>query len=424
MSAPDPESAPTRGRPDLPRGGGYALAVLTAMNLLNYVDRFVPSAIKGLFKDELQLSDYQTSLPLTAFVIVYMLACPVFGSLSDRWPRKVVIAAGVALWSLATGAAAFSIGFWSFLFARALVGVGEAAYATLSPSLLSDFYPPERRNRVLTAFYVAIPVGSAIGFSVGSKLGVLYGWRAAFMACGLPGLAAAALVLLVRDPGRGTFDADAAEAPPGWPDALRRLAKNPLYVLAVAGYVAVTFASGALADWFPTYLARNRGMGIDDAGLLIGEAVVVGGLGGTLVGGFLGDRLRGRTRQPYLALSALSMAASTLLTIGVLVAEGERTITALMISAQFFMWFYNAPVNAILVNCVPSSLRTRAFSLSILCIHVLGDAVSPPLVGWLSDLSSLNQAIILVPLAMVVGTGIWAFAWRKLPEAEADRTAP
>jgi MFS family permease len=412
-----PGDASTVRSPAPPEGALFAVMVLTAMNLLNYVDRFVPSATKELFKPELHLSDAETSLPLTAFVVVYMVMSPVFGTLADRVPRKMVIAAGVALWSLATGAAAFAVGFWSFLFARALVGVGEAAYATISPALISDFYPPAARNRVLTTFYVAIPVGSALGFWVGGVLGASHGWRVAFLACGLPGLLAAGSALLIKEPKRGTFDADAGEPPPAWPAALRTLARNRSYVLTVAGYTAVTFASGALADWFPAFLARERGLGVDEAGRLIGIAAVVGGLGGTIVGGWLGDRLRGRTRQPYLALSAGSMAIATVLASLALVAKGTALITTLMISAQFFMWFYNGPINAILVNSVSSSLRARAFSLSILCIHLFGDAVSPPIVGGIADATgSLPFAVLLVPVALITGTSIWAYAWRRLPE--------
>ena len=401
----------------IPRGALYAVGILTAMNLLNYVDRYVPSAVKDLFKGDLGMSDKQTSLPLTAFVFVYMIASPIFGSLSDRWSRKVLIAAGVALWSLATGAAAFSVGFWSFLAARALVGVGEAAYATLSPSLISDFYPPDRRNRILTIFYVAIPVGAAVGFTVGGMLGQAYGWRVAFMACGFPGLLAAAAVLLVKDPGRGTYDTDKDVRPPAWPDALRILKRNRPYVFAVVGYTLVTFAGGALADWFPTFLHRIRGFSIEQAGSITGTATVVGGLGGTILGGLLGDRMRGRTRQPYLAVSGLSMIAATLFACLGLVVTGKSAIFTCILLAQFFMWFYNGPINSVLVNCVQSALRARAFSLSILCIHLFGDAVSPFIVGAISDgTGNLTLAMTVVPITMIGGAVVWLYAWRRLPE--------
>jgi MFS family permease len=399
-------------------GAKFAIAILTALNLLNYVDRYVPSSVKDLFKKDLGLTDAQTSYPLTAFVIVYFLASPVFGHLADRLPRRVLIAAGIAFWSLATGAAAFATGFATFLVARALVGVGEAAYATISPALLSDFYPPDRRNRVLTIFYVAIPVGVAIGFFVGGfvaeTLGL--GWRAAFMVVGFPGLIAAALVLAVREPGRGTFDADAKEPPPAWRDALRLLLDNREYVLAVGGYVAVTFASGALSDWFVPFLTRYREFSLASADALVGGSAVIGGIAGTTLGGVVADRLKGRTKQPYLALCGLSMTLATLCAAVTLQLHATVAIRAGLFLSQFFFWFYNGPVNAILVNCVSSRLRVRAFALSIFAIHLLGDAISPPFVGRMSDWIGLNLAIQVVPVAMGVGALVWLYAWRRLPE--------
>jgi MFS transporter, Spinster family, sphingosine-1-phosphate transporter len=397
-------------------GAGFAVLILTMMNLMNYVDRWVPSVVKDLFKADLRLTDAQTSLPLGGFIIVYMLTSPIFGALADRWPRKVLIAAGVALWSLATGAAALAVGFWTFLLARALVGVGEAAYATLSPALLSDFYAPSRRNRILTIFYVAIPVGTAMGFVLGGALGQRFGWRAAFLICALPGLALAAMALAIRDPGRGKFDFDAAQAPPRWRQAIPTLLRNREFVLAVGGYAAVTFGSGALADWFPVFLQRHRGFSVELSGRYVGLSAIAGGLGGTLAGGLLGDALKRWTRQPYLALSGWSMALATLFGLLALSLTNPNLAIVMLFVAQFFLWFYNGPINAIIANSVPSALRARAFAFSILLIHLLGDAVSPTIVGAVSDRMGLPHAIQLVPVAMGVGALVWLYAWRRLPE--------
>ncbi len=412
------EGVPARAvaRPT-PPGATFAIVVLTAMNLLNYLDRFVPSAVKDLFKSDLKLTDAETSWPLTAFVVVYMLASPVFGGLGDRMSRKALIAAGVVLWSLATAAAAFATGFWTLLLARSLVGIGEAAYATITPSLIADFYPPERRNRILTIYYVAIPVGAALGFSIGGALGAAMGWRAAFLICGLPGVAVAALALFIRDPGRGTFDAGTPDPVPAWPEALRALRRNRLYVNTVAGYTAVTFAAGAMADWFPAFLSRHRGFDVAAAGSLVGTCTVVGGLAGTVLGGVLADRLKGRTRQPYLAVSAVSMLPATVFATLALVVTSPAAIGACIFLAQFFLWFYNGPVNALIVNAVGSSMVARAFSVSILCIHLFGDAISPPIVGALSDATgNLPLAIAVIPVALLVGALIWLVGWRTLPE--------
>lgn len=410
MTTPDP-AAPS----PLPKAG-WALAVLTAMNLLNYIDRYVPSAVKEPLKADLQLTDAQTAWPLTAFVVVYMIASPLFGSLSDRFARRNVIAAGVALWSLATAAAAWAGGFWTFLLARALVGVGEAAYATLTPALLSDFYPPQRRNQVLTWFYAAIPVGAALGFGLGGWLGQHYGWRAAFLACGLPGLLAAVAVLSVPEPARGTFDRDGASQALPWKLAVPQLLRNPTYLYAVAGYVLVTFAAGAMADWFPAFLSRERGLDLAEAGRVVGTATVIGGLLGTLGGGWLGDRLATLgLKNPYFLLSWATIAGAAAMAC---VALWVRDATALFWSiaaAQALLWCYNGPINAILVNCVPSGLRVRAFSLSILAIHLFGDAISPPIVGAIADASgSLPLAVTVIPIALVAGAAVWWLGWQRI----------
>jgi len=401
----------------LQRSALLSVAILTAMNLLNYVDRYVPSAVKDAFKADLGLTDAQTSLPLTAFVFVYMLASPVFGSISDRVPRKWIVAGGVALWSAATAAAAYATGFWTFLAARALVGIGEAAYATLAPSILSDFFPPEKRNRVLTVFYVAIPVGTAIGFALGGWLGQHYGWRTAFLACGLPGLVTALLVLVTAEPERGRYDADRGAAPVTWREALKQLRSNATYVQAVLGYTAVTFAMGALADWFPTFLTRHRGFDATRAGWIVGLSIVIGGLAGTVLGGALGEWLSKRTRQPYLALCGTTMAIAAVLSVLALVVRGEAAIFATLVATQVFLWCFNGPLNALLVNCVPGVLRARAFSLSILSIHLFGDAISPSIVGVTSDLTgNLPLAIAFVPVMLAVGAMVWLRAWRVVPE--------
>jgi MFS transporter, Spinster family, sphingosine-1-phosphate transporter len=402
---------------DVARGAGYAVFILTMMNLLNYLDRIIPSVVKDLFKRDLKLTDAQTSLPITGFVIVYMLTSPIFGALADRWSRKVLIALGVALWSLATGAAALAVGFWTFLLARAFVGIGEAAYATISPALLSDFYPPEKRNRIITIFYVAIPIGSALGFVLGGSLGDAFGWRSAFLICGLPGLALAGLVLTIRDPGRGCHDTDAAMPPLSWKQALGPLLKNRAYVLAVAGYAAVTFASGALADWFPTFLQRQHAMSVKSSGLYVGVSAAMGGLLGTTLGGLFADVLKRWTRQPYLALSGWSMVLTTVFAFLAVRLSNTTAAIVMLFIAQFFLWFYNGPINALIANSVPSALRVRAFALSILSIHIFGDAVSPSIVAIASDYIGLQRAIQMVPLALGAGALIWLFAWRTLPHA-------
>ncbi len=396
-------------------GAGLAMIILTAMNLLNYIDRYVASAVKELFRVDLHFTDTQTSIPFWAFTVVYMLTSPVFSSLADRWPRKILIAVGVGFWSLATASAAFATGFVTFLLARSLIGVGEAAYATISPALISDYYPPDRRNRMLTIFYVAIPVGAALAYAIGGPVGQAYGWRAAFLIVGLPGLLAAGLVLLIREPVRGGLDQASAAVRATWREALPRLRRIAPYVVAVAGYVAVTFASGALAEWAPAFLTRSRGLSTAQSGVITGAGVGLGSLLGTLSGGLLADRLRGRTRSPYFALSGISMGLAAVAVAIALTVHGALLIGFAIFVAQFFMWFYNGPINAIIVNAVPFELRARAVGLSILMIHMFGDAISPVIVGRISETTgNLGAGMVMIPVMMLVGALIWVYGWRRV----------
>jgi len=404
---------------DLKNNATFAVLVLTAMNLLNYIDRWVPSAVKSLFQADLHLDDAQTSLPLSAFVVVYMISSPIFGSLAERGRRPWLIAGGVALWSLATASAALTHTFATFLVARALVGVGEAAYATIAPTLIADHYPPSRRNRMLTFFYVATPVGAALGFVLGGYIGDGWGWRAAFLACGLPGLLVAAVALLMADPPRGRFDgATAAAEPPPWGVALRALANNRRYVVTVAGYVAVTFATGGLGDWFPTLLQRERHFDLAAAAQITGVATVVGGLVGTILGGVVSEALvRRGVREAYLWTSALSLVPATVLAAWAMYsARGPVAVGVGITLAQVFLWMFNGPVNTLLVNSTAASMRARAFALSIFSIHAFGDVVSPPLVGAVSDATgSLPLAMGLVLAALVVGAVVWGLGAARLP---------
>ena len=183
-----------------------ALAVLAFINLFSYLDRYVISgALEGL-KGDLKLSDTQLGSLMFGFLLVYSLLAPIFGALGDRRSRPRLIALGVACWSFATAMSGLAINFLSLFAARAAVGVGEASYVTIAPSLLSDYFPVRQRGRVMAIFFCAIPVGTALGYVVGGFVSTHFGWRAAFWVAGVPGLALAALCLLLRDPPRGIQD--------------------------------------------------------------------------------------------------------------------------------------------------------------------------------------------------------------------------
>jgi MFS family permease len=278
----------------------YGLGVMTLLNFVNYIDRYVLPAVSPRIQEALHLNDSQLGLLGSAFLVSYFATSPIFGWLGDRLSRTRLMAFGVAIWSLATAAGGLARGFVQMMMARGAVGVGEASYAAISPALISDYYPPERRGRVFAIFYLAIPVGSAVGYLLGGAIEHHFGWRAAFFAVGLPGLALAFLTLSAPDPPRGINDSADASAPATpatetrYVDALRVLAHNRDYVVAVLGYAAYTFAIGGMSFWVPNYLNRVRGVSLKDADYLLGIVTVIAGIGGTFLGGALADWLADR----------------------------------------------------------------------------------------------------------------------------------
>src|ERR1051325_8230309 len=252
------------------RAAGYTLGVLTLINFLNYLDRWIiASLLESIRKSELHLNDTQLGLIGSGFIIVYMAASPLFGTLGDRRSRPPLIALGVMIWSIATTLAGFALGFASLFAARATVGIGEAAYGTIAPALLADTFPYEKPGRVLGIFFVAIPVGSAAGYILGGLLDQHFGSRAAFWVAGAPGLLLAMLVAGVKDPPRGAQDSveSGGEGPRGrragggggGPPPLPLL-HNSQFLPAPLGYAMWTFAIGGLGYWMPAFLERVRGM--------------------------------------------------------------------------------------------------------------------------------------------------------------------
>ncbi len=389
----------------------YALALVTLLNFLNYIDRFVLAAVLPRVKTELVLTDFQLGLLANAFLVAYFVTSPVFGVLGDRLSRPRLMAAGVSAWSVATAAAGLTRNFAQLLMARAWVGVGEAAYATISPALLSDFFPRPQRGRAFAIFYVAIPVGSAAGFLLGGALEHAFGWRAAFYAVGLPGVALSLLALRLADPPRGATE-ETKPSPSGRGQgeglsirkAFYELLSNFPYVGTVLGYAAYTFALGGLAFFMPTYLERVRGVDLSRADFIVGSVTVLSGLSGTFAGGYLGDWIAARFKHGQLWLCGISSVA------GIIPAWLALTSPAYIIwlfIAEFLLFLSTGPVNVVIVNVVPVSVRAMAMALSIFTIHLLGDAVSPPIIGWLADIRGLGEAVLVVPIAVAISGLLW-----------------
>ncbi len=384
------------------------LALLTAMNILNYIDRYVITAMLPSIQRDLQLDDRQGGMLGTAFIVVYFLASPGFGWLGDRGHRPRWLAAGVAVWSLATASAGLAKSVAALFVARASVGIGEAAYGTIAPALLADHFPKALRGRIMSYFYLATPVGAALGYLLGGALGAAYGWRHTFFVVGLPGLALAVAAWFMQDPPRGRFDAGHAGAALKARETWQLLLANRLYLGTVAGYVAYTFALGGLAYWMPSYMIRERGYPQAHGMLVFGGITVITGIVGTLAGGWLADALLKHTPKAYTWVNSLSMlgaAAGAWLTLHM---HDKTLFVICLVASQVCTFLSIGPVNALIVNSVPAHVRATAMAMSMLAIHLLGDAISPTLIGTISDRSSLTHGMTAIPVFFLLAGALWA----------------
>ncbi len=374
-------------------GAASALALLLAINLFNYIDRSVLAAVMPTLMQTFIAPAWMFGLLTTVFIISYMCFAPVFGWLADRYRRWSLIAVGVVLWSLASGASGLAMSVGMMLATRVFVGIGEAAYGPVAPTIIADMYPVERRGRSLAWFYAAIPVGSALGFLLGSAvLGAGLSWRWAFWLVVPPGMLLGVVALLKRDPPREDVVARGDQTSPK-PASLadyRQLLHIRSYLLNTAGMTAMTFALGGIAVWMPTYIVWRRiqagelnpadTTAVDQAaagaGSVFGPIVVVAGLIGTLAGGWVGDKLRSRWPGSYFLVSGIGMLLAFPLML-LLPITPFPLAWGLIFIACFCLFFNTGPTNTILANVTHPSIRAAGFALNIFVIHILGDAISP-----------------------------------------------
>lgn len=402
-----------------------SLIFLTGLNLFNYLDRYVLAAVLPPLSKELSLSDGQAGWLVSAFMLGYFCTSPIFGYFGDRSPRKWLIAFGIFFWSLGTILSGFCHTYWTLIGCRLLVGLGEASYATLAPAWLADLFPAARRNNALTIFYVAIPVGSALGYILGGVALDHGGWRTGFIWAGAPGLLLALLLLMLREPARGASDDPLAETipqpKPSWLDTVH-LFRIKDFNLVLLGYTAYTFALGAFAPWAPTFLHRVHGLETSKGDHFFGIVLVFAGLVGTLLGGLAATAWQKRNPAGYASVLTLSVALAIPVAFGAFMVQSLAVSMTLMGAAMFLLFLPTGPINTLIVESVPMALRASAMAASIFAIHLFGDLWSPPAIGWLADAwrfpsnpgAGLQRAVLVLPAALALGAVFWAWlAWRK-----------
>ena len=394
------------------RRPGAILALLTGLNLLNYLDRLVVSAVLPKIQDDLGLSNFMGGFLATIFLLGYFATAPVGGALGDRMQRKWLIALGVIVWSAATIASGLAQTATQLLVARAFVGIGEASYATLAPTIIDDISPPERKGRNLAYFYGATPFGAALGYLVGGFVEARWGWRSAFFVAGGPGLVIALVCLAIAEPERKF-----STVKPDLKKDLGTLARATLYRQGVLGYCAYTFAIGAFSYWAPKFLYARYHLALDVANFRFGLITVVAGVIATFLGGFWADRMRKGLAKDgsegdavvrgLLRICAIGSAIGAPLALACFLSPSAGIFFVLVFFCILALFLSTSPINAVVLSAVPPGLRASAMAISILAIHLLGDLWSPMLVGALADRVPFEMAMMLLPVAIAVSAFVW-----------------
>lgn len=400
------------------RQAGFAFTVLFIVNVLNYADRYVLSAILPSIKREFNMSDFQGGLLISSFLIVYAVATLPLGVWADRGVRKNIVALCVGVWSLATSLAGFAQNLLQLFSMRAILGVGEAGYAPASLSLLGDFFSRSRRARILSYWSIGTLIGAAIGVALGGRVADTLGWRWAFYIVGIPGLIAAFLAWRITEPARGAFDneADATDAPTPalehesirkdfW-GTVSKLIRIPTYWVLVGALVFSFFTIGGTSFWLTTYLTRDFGLSLTAAGSISGIVLVCSGLVGTVLGGWLADLVQRRHPEGRLFVSMLGFLIGAPLVLLAFFIHTLPLFIAVFVVAAISLNFCTGPLNAVIQDIIHPGMRATAIGLALLLAHLLGDAAAPTFIGLISDQTSLRTALIVTAPVFLFVAGL------------------
>lgn len=379
--------------------------ILFLLNLFNYIDRQVLYAVFPLLQHDLALSDLQLGTLASAFMLVYMCYAPVVGYCADRMSRPWLIAFSAFIWSGATLACAGAKNYISLLLPRTLIGVGEGGFTTIAQPFLAEHYPKEKHAPLLAAFGLALPLGSALGYIIGAVAGSHWGWRVAFMIVGVPGMVLALLAgTILKDKARTVKNTSTPTLVDYWP-----LLKNKPFLYICLAQAMSTFLMGGLAAWMPTYLHRFAGLTIAQAGTYFGGLVIICGFLGTYLGGKLAAWWLARSNHAYGQLITWSFLLAVPLCWGAVCTPATWILFVCLALILILLFIPTGSIAAALVATTPGPVRSMAFALNIFLIHLLGDAISPAIIGQISDLWSLKVAVLIASLALLPGA--WA-AWK------------
>jgi MFS family permease len=392
---------------------------MVGINFLNYMDRYVGAVVAPLIKKEFDLSDGQIGLLGSAFLLVYAVAALPFGYWADRGVRRTVIAIGVTIWSLATLFTGFSRNFVQLFVSRAILGIGEASYYPAGTSLLSDYFPKAQRGRVMSIWGAGSTLGIAVGFAGGGYIADTFGWRNAFFFAAAPGILFAILAFAMREPLRGSVE-ERGPAVKQTKDATLRtflnLMRIPTLRATILSQTFLFFVLASNAFWLPTLLQRRFDVSLSQAGLISGGVLVLGGLIGTLAGGWIADRLARSSPAAYLQVGIAGFLIGAVFIVISLMAPLNVGPIPIFIPAFLIavvsLYLYSGPFTAVSQNVVSPALRASSVTMLLFVSHVFGDSHSTFDVGFLSDRIGLQATLLitsptlLIVAAIIAATGL------------------
>lgn len=378
--------------------------MLTLINICNYLDRYLINALLPLLTVEFHLSHQQGGTVTAAFVVGYVIFSPIFGFLGDRFHRPTLMCIGVVLWALATAASGLASSLILLLIARIMVGVGEASYGTIAPGYIKDFESdPVRLNKLLSVFFTAIPVGSALGYVLGGFLAEKVSWRGSFYWAALPAFVLGFVILLFPE-ARKT-----SEEPLPIVSGIRKISAHSMLRYAIGGYILNTFALTSIAAFIASY-GEELGFTLGEINSAFGIILVVTGFIGTLAGGRGASWIASKNSMKPAAMlqfvAMLSFAAVPVLGICFLV-HSKVLFLILCAIAELFIFAALAPINTIIVVESPPELVTLTQGATIFMINVFGSFLGPQVIGFCADRFGLAGGLQGTTLAMAACAFIW-----------------
>lgn len=377
----------------------YALGLLMVIYVLNFLDRTIIYILFPLIKKEMAFSDTQLALlGTTSFVIFYTLLGIPMGRIADRGSRAKVIAVGVVIWSLFSGLTAFANDFWTLFGCRVMVGVGEATLGPAAISLLSDYFPQNRRATVTSIYSMGIAIGAGLAAILGGSLGQ-FGWRTAFMIVGFPGIVFGALAFLLREPARRQQAATASTAytSADW----KKLIRNKSFVALCLGYALLGLATNNLSIWGATFYTRVHKFDLATIGYWGGVLTLAAGIPATLLGGVIADKFKaaGHSRMLFGSMVALVSAPVWLV---IVFSDNVYLILAgnFVLLAAALLWLGAAAADATEIAGV--NLRGLAVAIYIFSVNIAAYLIGSNLIGILSDRLGATQTPEMIRYALLV----------------------